>query len=108
MMPYVPQMGGPLVTLPMHDIPFSEVFDVPRLFDILHHSHGMRGILEWDQLVNFTVGYDLKPDEDPTVPGWRAFHGGQWNATEDWVELGCWAAHTPGLIEPLRRVRISE
>lgn len=31
-----------------------------------------------------------------------------WNATTDWVDLACWAAHTPGLPDPLNRLRISK
>jgi hypothetical protein len=105
---YIPQLGGSLVTLPLHDMPFSSVFDLPRLFDILHSSHGLKGIIEWDQLLDYTTGYDLQPEEDMIEVGWRAWNHGHWNATTDWVEMGCWAAHTPGLPEPLQRLRIRE
>ncbi|KAL7410456.1 hypothetical protein BDY24DRAFT_417997 [Mrakia frigida] len=88
--PYTPQLGGDLITRPLHDLPFSAVFDLPRLFDHLHKEHGLRGIIEWHELVNFTKGYEPEG----------------WNATTDWVDVACWAAHTPGLPDPLNRLRI--
>ena len=49
-------------------------------------------MVEWTELVNLTQGYEPEG----------------WNATADWVDLGCWAAHTPGLPEPLHKLRISK
>lgn len=89
---YAGQLGGPLVTSPLLDLPFSSMFDLPRLFDHLHREHGLAGIIEWKDLVNVTKGdaYD------------------KWNATSDWVDVSCWNAFVPPFQDPMRTLRLSE
>ncbi|KAL7410112.1 hypothetical protein BDY24DRAFT_418231 [Mrakia frigida] len=88
---YAGQLGGPLVTSPLLDLPFSSMFDLPRLFDHLHREHGLAGIIEWKDLVNVTKGdaYD------------------KWNATSDWVDISCWNAFVPPFQDPMRTHRLN-
>lgn len=113
------QLGDSLVTLPIPNLAFGDVFDVPRLFAALQplNKHSLRGIVDVAELL------EINRDTVTGGRGWPAIHrptpdsisspldarpfGNGWrdDANEVWA-LGCWRAHGEGLDYPLKRIRI--
>jgi len=117
---YASQLGDALVTTPVPNLAFGEVFDLPRLFAALRsrNERTLRGIVDVTELL------EINRDAATGGRGWPALHWptphvvvnasdarpfgpGGWrdDAAEIWA-LGCWRAHRGGLAYPLERIRI--
>jgi hypothetical protein len=117
---YASQLGDALVTTPVPNLAFGQVFDLPRLFAALRpcNERKLRGIVDVAELL------EINRDAATGGRGWPALHWptphvvvnasdarpfgpGGWrdDAAEIWA-LGCWRAHRGGLAYPLERIRI--
>lgn len=115
---YQSQLGGPLVTIPLANLAFSEIFDLPRLVAAVRATdagRALRGVVDVREILeinraphNGGRGWPARVEGGGGGGGGavREFGGGWIDGEGERWEVGCWRAYRGGLARPLDSIRI--